>query len=131
MDDACYLLSITSKTRAGKCKSMEDEYNDWDELKYYGNEQLGNINDMSQKDLHPGLPVRMWEWYAGSGRLSSKAWHQSVSHLPPVDYRWGVNVGFCFHQVTHLWDLLVYPIDVLYASPTCTPWSTNSRQWDR
>ena len=66
---------------------------------------------------------------SGSATLSSSARARSISHLPPVDFRYGINVGFWSHQVTLLWALLVYPIDVLFWSPTCTPWSTNARQW--
>ena len=28
-----------------------------------------------------------------------------------------------------LWSMLTYPVDVLFAAPTCTPWSTNARAW--
>ena len=66
---------------------------------------------------------------AGSGRLSATARKDNVTHLPPVDYRWGFNVGHWWHQLTILWALLVYPVDVLFASPNCTPWASNSRQW--
>ena len=28
-----------------------------------------------------------------------------------------------------LWQLFVFPVDVVWASPTCTPWGSNARQW--
>ena len=71
----------------------------------------------------------MWEWMAGSGRLSATARRLSLTHLPPLDYRWGHNLSHWFHQVHALWCLLLFPVNVLFASPTCTPWSTNARQW--
>ena len=38
-------------------------------------------------------------------------------------------MGFWYHQVILLWNLLLFPVDFLVASPTCAPWSVNAWQW--
>ena len=109
---------------------MEDAYYFWDDEKYMHVDSLGNIHEMNCKGLLSGVSSVMWEWMAGSGRLSASARVNEVTHLPPIDYRWGGNnLGHWYHQLIVLWNLLIFPVDVLFASPTCTPWGSNAHQW--
>ena len=112
-----------------KYKAMPDEYHDWHEDNYMSIEKIGDLHEMSCISLQAGVASKFWEWMAGSGRLSATARRDGITHLPPLDYRWGVNLGHWWHQLTLLWTFFVYPVDVLFAAPTCTPWSSNSRQW--
>ena len=93
------------------------------------NESMGRLQYMRSLGHLPEVPIPTWEWFAGSGRFSAAARSRGIPHLPPQDLRWGNNLGFWVHQVTALWVLLVYPVDVLFGSPNCTPWSNNARQW--
>ena len=108
---------------------MDDEYYEWDDKKFMDIGRLSSIHELECFGLQPGVPSVLWEWMAGSGRLSSSARSREVTHLPPVDYRWGINLGHWYHQLVVLWNMLIFPVDVLYASPTCTPWGSNARQW--
>ena len=93
------------------------------------NESMGRLQYMRSLGHRPEVRIPTWEWFAGSGRFSAAARSRGIPHLPPQDLRWGNNLGFWVHQVTALWVLLVYPVDVLFGSPNCTPWSNNARQW--
>ena len=70
----------------------------------------------------PGGPqVKMWEWYSGSASLSSYLRDNHVSHLPPIDYRYGWNLPKREHQVVLLDALLTVGVEALFASPSlCT-----------
>ena len=66
-----------------------------------------------------------------SGKLSATAREEKISHLPPVDRRWGYHVGCFADQMHMMYALLIYGCKVFFASPTCTPWGNNSRGWDK
>ena len=55
-----------------------------------------------------GEPVQLWELAAGSGSLSKEADGRGVTHLPPVDYRWGSHIGRLKDQVPIVFAFLVY-----------------------
>ena len=86
---------------------------------------------MDNLGLTKGCPAQLWEFMAGSGKLSATARAENVSHLPPVDHRWGYHLGRFADQLKILYVFLVYGCEVLFASPTCTPWGNNSRGWDK
>ena len=86
---------------------------------------------MEDMGFSKGNTVQFWKLMAGSGKLSARARAQGLLHLPPVDHRWGFHVGRFADQLHLLWALLVYGCEVLFASPTCTPWGNNSRGWER
>ena len=50
--------------------------------------------------------------------------------LPPIDHRWGFHMGTKPIQEKLLYTLLVYGTDLLFGSPTCTPWGGHARSWD-
>ena len=72
----------------------------------------------------------VWEVFAGSGRLSSRCQDQRVSHMPPVDHRWGWDLGRVRDQLIALWMLLCGGCKTLMTAPTCTPWSSNAKGWN-
>ena len=90
---------------------------------------ISDRRTMSHLGYMVGRPAEMWEWFAGSGRLSAAARASGVSHLPPLDYRWGVDLGEISTQIRVLWTFLVYGCEVLFAAPACTPWGANARGW--
>ena len=112
-----------------KYQCMPDLY--YDGESFVGPEELGEDTIMDNLGLVKGAPVQLWEFMAGSGKLSATARAQNVSHLPPVDHRWGYHLGRFADQVKLLYVFLVYGCEVLFASPTCTPWGNNSRGWDK
>ena len=124
------LPSYNLKNKLEKYRCMEDEYYQWNEKEYMTIDNLADLHDMASRVHQPGISSTLWEFRAGSGRLSATARDQKLTHLPPLDYRWGINLGHWWHQLIVLWQLLLFPVDVLWASPTCTPWGSNARQWD-
>ena len=92
-------------------------------------EDLVDNDKMSTYGYTRGQPVGLWEFFAGSGKLSALGRAREVPHLPPVDYRWGYDVRTLKHQLYILYAYLVYGCWVLFASPNCTPWGNNARQW--
>ena len=90
---------------------------------------FGDLQQMQQRGYRPGCHVQLWEWMSGSARLSAKARQRHISHLHPLDHRYGHNLGHLQHQIVALFVLFIFPTNVLWASPTCTPWSANARQW--
>ena len=83
---------------------------------------------MTDNGYTKGKPGAIWEWFAGTGNLSTVARVNNVEHLPPIDYRWGFYVNTLLHQVD-LYVFLLYGCEVLFVSPNCTPWGSNSKQW--
>ena len=120
--------SYNVRKRLDRYRAMPDEYHvdDDDHLRMDG---FADLQKMKQFGFTPGSGVKLWEWMSGSGRLSATARDRHISHLPPLDYRYGHNLGHWHHQITALFVLFIFPIEVLWSSPTCTPWSANARQW--
>ena len=94
-------------------------------------EGFGNRQMMERIGHSPGDVCTMWEWTAGSAHLSATARDQGVSHLPPIDHRWGFHLGRTCDQERLLYSCLVHGTDCLFAAPTCTPWGGHARSWDR
>ena len=108
---------------------MPDHYYDGDAGT--GPQELGDEAVMKELGFEKGCRTQLWELMAGSAKLSATARKEEVSHLPPVDHRWGFHVGRFADQLRLLYVFLVYGCEVLFASPTCTPWGSNSRSWDK
>jgi hypothetical protein len=80
-------------------------------------------------DVFPkGAPaVKIWEIYSGSAALSSSVSDHKVSHLPPIDYRYGWNLNKLEHQEILLDKLTSFGTQTLFASPNCAPWGNHIR----
>eukprot|EP00959_Pyramimonas_sp_CCMP1952_P307452 6435466-Pyramimonas_sp.AAC.1 len=70
---------------------------------------------------------QFWEWFSGSSVLSKKAADRGVSHLPPVDFRYGWSVARLVDQIQLLFGVLVMGVSTLFAAPFCHPWGQNSK----
>ena len=92
--------------------------------------RFGSVHYMASLGYQPGKSSAIWEWMAGSATLSAHARLRGLSHLPPVDHRWGFHMGRIGDQQKLLYSLLVSGCDVLFAAPTCTPWGGHARSWD-
>ncbi len=112
-----------------KYQCMPDIY--YGDGPFIGPQELGKDDVMNNLGLTEGSPVQLWEFMAGSGKLSATAREKDISHLPPVDHRWGYHVGRFSDQMQLLYALLVFGCEVLFASPNCTPWGNNSRGWEK
>ena len=110
-----------------KYRAIPDIY--YGEAESIGPEHIASIPIMTELGHGAGKPVKLWEWMAGSGTLSDRARARKVSHLPPVDFRWGFHVGRLSDQVQLLYALLVFGTSWLFASPDCSPWGIQSRAW--
>ena len=64
--------------------------------------EMADLDHMSNLGLKHYPHVRLWEIFAGSGALSARANARGITHLPPVDHRWGVGVGKRSHQLIRL-----------------------------
>ena len=93
--------------------------------------QLGNRSWMHRLGYQPGDTTQLWEWMAGSASLSAAARTDDMTHLPPIDHRWGYHVGATDDQEKLIYVQLIFGTDVLFAAPTCTPWGGHARGWDK
>ena len=66
--------------------------------------------------------VKMWEWYSGSAALSAYLDEFQISHLPPIDYRYGWNLSKYEHQQQLLDIQITVGVDTVFAAPNCSPW---------
>ena len=48
---------------------------------------------MMQLGYEKWTPVQIREWFSGSAMLTATAKEQKMTHLPPVDYRYGFYSG--------------------------------------
>ena len=127
----CFPKAIDLKKQLRKYDALPDEYYSYDQGAYFTDERFRCPQHLAARGHYPGQPVQLWELMAGSGRLSSTARTRGMSHLPPVDYRWGVNLGFEGHQMPILWSMLTYPVDVLFAAPYLYPLVYQRQSLDR
>ena len=95
------------RKKIDRYRAMPDEYHK-DSDDYLGMDGFKNLQDMKRLGYEPGAPVRLWEWMSGSGRLSATARARAMSHLQPLDYRYGDNLGHWHHQMIALFTLLVF-----------------------
>ena len=87
--------------------------------------------DLEQgRESSRGLP-RLWELCSGSTALSARARQKGVSHLPPVDFRYGWNTGRIEDQILIMDVLLSSGVQTLFASPNCAPWGNHTRSLPR
>ena len=91
---------------------------------------FGSRQMMDKHGYTPSVPTDLWEWMAGSATLSATARTRKMTVLPPIDHRWGFHMGTKPTQEKLLYTLLVYGTDLLFGSPTCTPWGGHARSWD-
>ena len=77
---------------------------------------FGNRHKMGELGFQPGASTQLWEWMAGSGSLSAAARADGVTHLPPIDHRWGFHIGNADIQEKLLYTQLVFGTDVLFRS---------------
>ena len=106
---------------------MPDCYYDGDPCG--GPDTLTNTAAMTALGHVKGRPSVLWECCAGSGKLSAWCKKEAVTHLPPIDFRWGFDMRILRHQIPILYAFLVYGCEMFFVSPNCTPWGNNARQW--
>ena len=84
-------------------------------------------------DMTSGSGVKLCELCSGSSVLSARARAQGLIHLPPADFRYGWSLARFMDQVAILYCLFEAGVDVLFMSPSCSPWDANSRalQYDK
>ena len=101
--------------------------------KYYHESDPVGPNDLSShsslKRFRPkgGQPAESWEIMAGPGALSAGARSKQMTHLPPIDHRWGWHVGRYADQLRLLILQVLIGCGTLFASPSCHPWGANAR----
>ena len=89
-------------------------------------------NESTHKDAE-GPMFDFWEWYAGSGAMSKRAADKGISHLPPIDFRYGWSIARLSNQLLLLQALLFKGVASLFAAPNCFPWGKDSRMnpWEK
>ena len=123
-------------THKGDLRKMLRKYRSVPDLYYQGAApigpgQLGQKIVLERLGHKTGAPATCWELCAGSGALSTLARKSSVSHLPPIDYRWGFNLSRGTRQLTTPFVFLTVGVRTLFLSPDCFPWGAPSRSWGR
>ena len=120
----------------GDIRKQKAKYNCLPEV-YYGDEEqvvkpehledwAGSL-DNKKFDPEQKPMFSFWEWYSGSGVLSKCAAQKGVSHLPPIDYRYGWSIGNLKHQICLVYILLFFGVKSLFGAPNCFPWGRDSR----
>ena len=71
--------------------------------------------------------AQLWEICSGTSILSSVARDMKVSHLPPIDHRYGWSLERAEDQLIVIATLLGVGAELLVISPNCHPWGNNSR----
>ena len=89
-------------------------------------------NARSWMKKRKGSKFHFWEWCSGSGRLSLIALLSGLCVLFPIDYRYGWDLSHPEHQriILEIEQNFNGDPDVLFASPTCRPWSISSTRRD-
>ena len=89
-------------------------------------------NARSWMKKRKGNRFNLWEWCSGSGRLSLIALLSGLCVLFPIDYRYGWDLSLPEHQrlILEIEQDINHGPDVLFASPTCRPWSISSTRRD-
>ena len=108
-------------------RHIKSKYADLPDEYYGGESERYCTPDLFKASLSKGEDYDLWEWCAGSASLSKVALEEKVRHLPPVDYRYGWDVGRTQDQLVLLEGLLSNTIAELMASPTCGPWGAHTR----
>ena len=71
--------------------------------------------------------ARVWELFSGSAALSARASREGIPHLPPIDFRYGWDLGRVRDQTLVLRTLLEHGVETLFAAPNCAPWGSQTR----
>ena len=97
--------------------------------RYYGGDSASYITParFPEIQIRKDTEFVVWEWCAGSASVSAAAKEKEVPHLPPVDFRYGWDIGREADQVTLLIGLLENIVRELFASPNCAPWGNHTR----
>ena len=73
-----------------------------------GAEVLTDPAAMGKMGHLPLAPATLWELMAGAGGLIKQARVAKTRHLPPVDYRWGWNLGRLPDHFAAMYGLIVH-----------------------
>ena len=99
---------------------LPDEYHGTNPLR--DRKLLLDTGAMKSLGHEPLSPATLWELMAGTGGLSRHARETGTRHLPPIDYRWGWDLGRKPCQLAAMYGLIVYGCSLLVAAPNCHPW---------
>ena len=107
-----------------KYKDLPECYYGGDTRKYIGPDTM--IGACKSQDTY-WRHVKVWEWFSGSASYSKYLKDHGITHLPPIDYRYGWNIAYSEHQKILLEIQLTHEIDTIFGAPNCAPWGNNSR----
>ena len=83
------------------------------------------VERMGFKVVHNQTPsklAQLWVLCSGSGALSARARETKVTHLPPIDMRYGWYTGRRPDQALIVHGLLQVDVMCLFAAPNCALW---------
>ena len=86
-----------------------------------------NFEDIVKAKAKNGVESKFWEWCSGSSTLSARARTREISHLPPIDYRYGWNMSRPEQQKTLMSGLIAARVTTLFVAPNCAPWGSQTR----
>eukprot|EP00439_Symbiodinium_sp_Y106_P046224 s1424_g5.t2 len=76
------------------------------------------------------LRMHAWEWFSGSGRLSSCLLMANMLVRPPTDYRYGWDIGHAPHQALLQRCHEAFAPAHLFSSPSWNSWTTSTAPKD-
>ena len=113
---------------SSKCRNLPDINYGGVSTKYISPDNFPSHEDGQDYYLDPGEhAAKMWEWCSGSATPSTYLREQRVAHLPPIDYRYGLNLSRHEHQCKLLDVQITVGVDSIFEASSCLPWGNNSR----
>ena len=111
-----------------KVQKIQQKYKFLPDLYYGGDRSKIIIPEKFNENLKEFTsPVQLWETCSGTSALSTTARDSKVSHLPPIDYRFGWDLGRLSDQLMILHTLLFVGVGTFFTSPNCAPWGNHTR----
>ena len=78
------------------------------------------------EDHGPAGQWHLWEWWAGSARVTSTGERKGLVCGFPVSHCYGWDLGLPHHQAALLKLQAKHKVIILYGAPLCSPWSQSN-----
>ena len=82
-------------------------------------QRFDQLGDQVVQRLSTTTQTKLWEICSGSSALSTQAWDCQISHLPPIDLRYGWYTQRHADQTLLLYGILIVGVTCRSAAPNC------------
>ena len=105
-----------------KYRSLPDLYWQDKQEAFITPERFDELDQQVVQQPSKSRLAKVWELCSGSSALSARARATRVSHLPPVDLRYGWYTQRRTDQTLILYGILVVGVFCVFAAPNCALW---------